>query len=53
MVEKRKIEVIAVKRQRVKGGIRLSNKEEENYESDTRDKTDPDQANDDKNPLQL
>ena len=53
MVEKQKTEAMAVRRQRARRGISLSSKEEENYESDTRDKTDPDQAGDDKNPLQL
>ena len=53
MMERQKIEAIAARRQRAKGGISLSNKKEENYESDTRDETDLDQAGDDKNPLQL
>ncbi len=44
---------MAAKRRRARGGINLSNEEEENYESDTKDKTDPNQADDDKNPLQL
>ncbi len=53
MVERRKTEAMAVKRRRARGGISSSSEEEENYESDTRDETDPDQANVDKNPLQL
>ncbi len=44
---------MAMKRQRTRGGISLSSKEKKNYESDTRNKTDPDQVNNDKNPLQL
>ncbi len=33
---------MAAKRQRARGGISLSREEEENYESDIRDETDPD-----------
>ena len=51
MVERRKTEAIATKRYRDRGGISLSNEEERNYESNTRDDTDPDQANN-KYPLQ-
>ncbi len=51
--ERRKTEAMAMKRQRARGGLSSSSKEEENYESDIRDETDLDQANDDKNPLQL
>ncbi len=53
MVERRKTEAMAAKRRRARGGISLSSEEEENYESDTGDETDPDQADDNKNPLQL
>ena len=44
---------MAARRQKAKEGIRLSSEEKENYKSNTRDKTDPDQAGNDKNPLQL
>ncbi len=53
IVEKRKTEAMAAKCQRARGGISSSSEEEENYESDTGDETDLDQADDDKNPLQL
>ncbi len=53
IVERRKIEAMAVKHRGARGGISLSNKEEENYESDIGDKTDSNQANNDKNQLQL
>ncbi len=53
MVERRKTEAMAAKHQRARGGISSSSEEEENYESDIEDETDLDQANDDKNPLQL
>ena len=53
MVERRKTEAMAAKYQRARGGISLSSKQEENYKSVTGDKTDPDQAVDDKNPLPL
>ncbi len=53
MVERRKTEAMATKCRRTRGGISLSNEEEENYESDTGDETDPNQAEDDKNLLQL
>lgn len=46
MVERRKTEAMAAKRQRARGGISLSSEEGGNYESDTGDETDPDQAND-------
>ncbi len=52
MVEKRKIETMAAKQRRAIGGISLSSEEEENYESDTGDETDPEQVDNDKNPLQ-
>lgn len=45
MMEKRKIKAMAAKRQRAKKRISLSNKKKRNYESDTGDKTDLDQAN--------
>ncbi len=44
---------MATKRQKARGGISLSSEEKENYESDTGDETDPDQVDNDKNPLQL
>lgn len=46
MIERRKTKVIAAKRWRARRGVSLFNKEERNYESDTRDKTDLDQVND-------
>ena len=42
MVERQKIEAMAAKRQKARGGISSSDEEEENYESDTGDETDPD-----------
>ncbi len=53
MVERRKTEAMAAKRRRARGGISSSSEKEENYKSDTGDETDPDQANNDENPLQL
>ncbi len=53
IIERRKTKAMVTKRQRARGRISLSNKEEENYESDIGDETDPDKANDDKNLLQL
>ena len=53
MVERRKTEAMAAKHQRVRGGRSLSSEEEEIYESDTGDETDPDQANNDKSLLQF
>ncbi len=44
---------MAAKRQRAKGGISSSIEDEENYERNTEDETDPDRANNDENPLQL
>ena len=44
IVEKRKIEVIAAKCCRNRRRISLSSKEEENYDSNTADNTDPDQT---------
>ena len=52
MVERRKTEAMVVKCQRARGGIGSSSKEEENYKSDIRDETDPDQAGNNKNLLQ-
>ena len=49
MVEKRKTKAIAAKRQRARREISLSIEEKKNYESDTADERDPDQANNDKN----
>ncbi len=53
MVERRKTEAMAAKYRRARGGISLSSEQGANYESDTRDETDPNQVDDDKNPLQL
>ena len=53
MVEKRITEVMAVRRQRARGGISLSSEEEENYENDIGDETDLNQAGNNKNLLQL
>ncbi len=53
MVERRKTEAMAAKRRRARRGISLCSEEKENYESDTGDETDPDQADDDENPRQL
>ena len=52
-MEKRKIKTIAARCQKVRGRISLLSEEEENYENDTRDKMDWDQAGNDKNLLQL
>lgn len=46
MMEKQITEAIIVKLQRAKRGIGLSNEEKKNYESDSKDKTDPDQTDD-------
>ena len=53
MVEKWKIKAMAIRRQRARGGISLFSEEKENYKNDTRDKTDLNQARNDKNLLQL
>ena len=53
IMEKQKTEAMTAKCRRARGGISLSNEEEKNYESDTRDKTDPNQVGNNKNPLQL
>ena len=53
MMERQKTETMAARRQRARGKISLSSKEEENYESDTGDETDSDQAGNNKNSLQL
>ncbi len=53
MVERRKIEAMVAKYQKSKERISLSSKEEKNYESNTRDKTDQDQDNNDENSLEL
>ncbi len=50
-MERRKTEAMAAKQQRARGGISLSIEEKKNYESDNGDETNPDQANNDKNPL--
>ena len=52
-MKRQKTKAIAARCQRAKRRINLSNEKEENYESDTRDETDLDQAGDDKNSLQL
>ncbi len=44
---------MAAKCRRARGGISSSSEEGENYKSDTGDETDPDQAEDDENLLQL
>lgn len=46
ILKKQRTKAIVAKRQRIKKEISLSNKEEENYKSDIRDKTDSNQAND-------
>ena len=53
IVKKRKTKAISTRCQRTKKRISMSNEEEENYESDTGDKTDLDQAGNSKNLLQL
>ena len=53
MMKNRKTEAMATKWWRARGGINLFSEEKENYESNTRDETDPNQAGNDKNPLQL
>ena len=53
MRKRRKTEAIVAKRQRARIRICLSSEEEENYESDTGDKTILDQVGNDKNLLQL
>ncbi len=53
IVERRKTEAIVAKRQRVRRGISLFSEEKENYESDTGDEMDINQADDNKNLLQL
>ncbi len=52
-MERREIEAMIVKYRKARGGISSSSEEEENYESDIGDETDPDQADNDKNLLQL
>ena len=44
-MERRKTKAIAAKRQKVRRGTSLSSKEEESYKSNTKNKIDPDQAN--------
>ena len=53
MVERQKTKAMAIRRQKARGGISLSSKKKKNYKSDTGDKTDPDQAGNNKNLLQL
>lgn len=45
MIEKQKTKAMATKWKRARGGISLSNEEEGNYKSDTKDETNPDQVN--------
>lgn len=45
MVEKRRTEAMAIKHHKTMGEIILSNEEEGNYENDTGDETNPNQAN--------
>lgn len=52
MVEKQRIKAMAAKLQRAREGVSLSSKEKKNYESDTKDEIDLNQANN-KYPLQL
>lgn len=52
-MQKRKMEAIAIKRQRAKEEISLLTKEKKNYESDTKDKTDLDKVGKDKYLIQL
>ena len=53
MVERWKTEAMAMRCQRARKGISLFIEEEENHENNIEDKTDPDQASNDKNLLQL
>ena len=53
MVERRKTKTMATKRQRARREIGLSSEEEMNYEGDTRDETNPNQAGNKKNSLQI
>ena len=53
MVEKRKTKTIVAKRRKAGKENSLSSEEKKNYESNTKDKTDPDQARNNKNLLQL
>ena len=46
MVERQKTEAIIAKCHKNRGRICLFSREEQNHESDTRDKTDPDQPKD-------
>ena len=48
---KQKIEVTVAKHQKTRGGICLSSKKVENYESEIQDEIDPDSASNDKNLL--
>ncbi len=52
-MKKQKIKAMSMKCQRARGRICLFSEEEKNYKSDTGDKTDPDEADNNKNPLQL
>ena len=44
MIERRKTETIAIKCRRKRGGIYLSSEKKKNYDHDTINNTDPDQA---------
>lgn len=46
IVKRRKTKAMATKYKRARRGINLSSEEERDYESDTRDKTDPNKGND-------
>ena len=53
IMKKRKTKAMAAKQRRARGGISSSNEEEENYESNTGDETNPNQASNNKNAIQL
>lgn len=53
IIEKQKTKARARKCQKARGGISLSNKEKKNDESNIEDKTNADQASDNKYPLQF
>lgn len=52
-MKKQKIEAIAIRCQKARGGINLFSEEEENYKNDTGDETNLDQAGNNKNSLQI
>ncbi len=53
MIEWQKTKAMAAKHQKARRGISLSSEEEKNYESDTKDETDPDEADNNENLLQF